>query len=269
MYSTRILLVAALAVGLALLLLNAAGTVASYPTPHGAIRPRDAIVGDQVRHWQPKQAVDEPDAQFLFRVADGTRRRFAYWWDQYSARVSPSDNWVLAAAGLVAHAYRAYEFVDPERALARGYGVCTQYVNVVFAILKRNGFRPRSVLFPRHTVIAVPAQDGELVVDALYGIVIPKSIAQLRAQPQLVEPYYLHVTREKSPSGEFGAALAATMMRAYAGKVLAVNTGNATPRTARVEPAAYFAKWSIPLLLVVLAGLGLRAVRTPRISHSS
>jgi hypothetical protein len=48
-----------------------------------------------------------------------------------------------------------------------------------------------------------------------------------------------------------------------------VNTGNATPRTARVEPAAYFAKWSIPLLLVVLAGLGLRAVRTPRISHSS
>lgn len=252
-----------LAIGFGLLALNLAGPLTSYGDPPESLRPADYVRGSDRDAQLPVRGWHESDAAFFRRAADHVRRRMTFGWADRN-RVAWTDNWLLAFAGYLPSGYANYEFTKPERALARGYGVCSQYVNAVFVILARNGYEPRNVLFPNHNVIAVRKRNGrDVVVDALFGIVAENDIDSLRSRPALVTEVYSTVTERTSPTGYAGARLTREMRRAYSKQAATINTGRVTPRTSVIEPAAYVAKWITPILLCG-AGAGVALMRRRR-----
>lgn len=252
----------ALALGIVLLALNVAGPLTSYGGPPKSTRPADHLGESEQDGQLPVRGPRESDIAFFHRTANHVRRRMTYGWGKKN-RVAWTDNWLLALAGHLPSAYANYEFTKPERALGRGFGVCSQYVNVVFVILARNGYEPRNVLFPNHNVIAVRTRNGrEVVVDALFGIVIENDIDSLRRRPALVTDAYVELDKRTSPIGYAGRRLAREMRRAFSKPIATTNVGSVTPQTSLVETPAYVAKWLLPILLCGASLVLLRRRRT-------
>lgn len=260
----RGLAVIALVVGTTLLCVSLVGLNAEYDIPSYAKRPPSA------KHLGPARDIDlgqrrgEADRRYFARVTRAVHERMYYGWDSENERVALLDNWLLNAAGRVLGTYEAYEFSDAERALNRGWGVCSQMTNVVFEVLDKSGFEPNNVLLPDHTVIDVRDRSGRpAVLDPTYGVVIDASISELRDAPSLLAREYGHIdARNLAPGTPEGDELVSTLSRAYGDDTLAVNSGRVTPRRATIEPWAYRLKWGVPIALVLLGIATLR--RLPR-----
>ena len=256
--------VSALVVGATLLCISLVGLSAEYDIPSYAKRPPSA------KHLGPARDIDlgqrrgEADRRYFARVTRAVHERMYYGWDPQNERVALLDNWLLNAAGRVLGRYEAYEFSDAERALNRGWGVCSQMTNVVFEALEESGFNPNNVLLPDHTVIDVRDRRGRpAVLDPTYGVVIDASISELRDAPSLLAREYGDVdARNLAPGTPEGDELVARLSRTYGDGTLAVNSGRVTPRRATIEPWAYRLKWAVPVALV-LFGIA-RLQRLPR-----
>jgi hypothetical protein len=248
----RLALLVALLLGLSLMTINAVGYGARYTVPVGAARvPEAAKAG--VALTEPLTKGREQDAAYFARLARDVHLRMAEYWG-HTDRVALTDNWILNVAGLFLPTYKRYEFVNPDRALRRGYGLCSQDANVLFGELRRSGFQPKNVLLPQHTVVSVLDRRGHpFILDGLYGVVIPYSYSAIRKDPRLVYPYYRRVTLADAPDGQHGASLARVMVRVFSTRSATVNTGTATPHTSFIEPIAYVLKWTIPAVLMGLA----------------
>ena len=244
----------AAALGLVLLLVNLAGLVGAqhYRLPPNARHVADAATPGPALHEPLTQRKGEPDRDYFARLARDVHLRIAFGWG-VTDRVAVTDNWILNLAGHALAGYRQYEFVDPDRALARGFGVCSQDANILFGELKRSGFSPETDLLPNHTVVSVQGHDGRpYVLDGLYGIVLPYPFATINAHPALVGPYYRRIPAADSPFRD-GIALQRLMVATFSKPVGHVNRGQATPRRSVIEPLAYVLKWAIPLLLIAAA----------------
>jgi hypothetical protein len=254
--------------GAVLLAVDIVGLWTKYTVPAPAIRP--AELGPPAARQEPlSQRAGELDASYFRRLARDVHARMATYWSN-DERVAFTDNWVLNLLGHVSSTYRAYEFVNPDRALQRGIGVCSQYVNVVFGELKRSGYAPTGVLMRTHSVVEVSDHQGRpYVLDALYGIVLPHSYAALHRRPGLADPHYRAVTRRQSTDGAYGARLARRMRGVFRGRPAAINRGTATPHTAYLEPLAYVLKWLIPAGLVAGSLAALLLARRTRQSRGA
>src|SRR5204863_8121533 len=137
----------------------------------------------------------------------------------------------LSLAGLASASFRDYEFADYHRAFARGAGICTQFAAAVFDILKRQGFDRGEALFEHHTVTEARTRVGKpFLLDADNGVVMPRSLAEVRANPAIVRPYYLAADRATTSHPEWSPEQGAREAeRAFGGRLYSIQRGNSTP----------------------------------------
>jgi hypothetical protein len=101
------------------------------------------------------------------------------------------ENYLLWLAGELRPDYRLYAFADPLKAIERGAGMCDQVSSALTALLRQRDFDARVVQLNGHTVVTVEVDPGVWhVLDADFNVVIPRSIAQIQADPGMVRPYY-------------------------------------------------------------------------------
>jgi hypothetical protein len=213
-----------------------------------------------------KQRHGEADEAYFRRVTMSMHYRIKHSDKKYV--VPLHENWLLYGARFVVPSYRDYEYADYGRALERGAGLCTQYVAAIFDLLKRQGIKRSAVEFGPHTVLEAEASDGrKYILDADFGVLIPRSIAQLRRDPRLARRYYGALDPSRTPyRSSPKTQLAAVGERAYSDPPQ-VFTEDATPDRAQAERLAYALKWPLPIALFV-AGAALLGWRRPARQHA-
>lgn len=261
---------AAAALGGALLALNLWGLTRDLRNP-GIYRER----------LPPHAAVTLSPAAFEARVAahDGARagdlaaltravnRGVAHYWEEagvarYGMRVPLAENYLLHLAGrLHPRVFRRYEYTDRRRAVARGVGLCSQRAIVLAELLRERDVDARVVDLGGHVVVeARAAETGGAwwILDADYGVTLPRDVASLAADPSAVAAAYAPVDARAVPY----------LQRAYGpeGNVTAAGPGarGFHPRQWSLERAAYALKWLLPALLLAPLAWTSRALRRRR-----
>jgi hypothetical protein len=174
-------------------------------------------------------------------------------------RVPVTENWVLAGLGLFGGRWSNYEFTDPDRGLARGAGICTQYAYVVFGLLERAGIPRRIVLLRGHAVVEARSADGRsYVLDADFGTVVPGTVDELRRDPRRVRAAYARLDPRTTPFPDKSSAFVVREVeRAYGSAVVYTSSSRAAPSRVTFEAVAYVLKWLVPVLLAVVAAAAL------------
>jgi len=228
------------------------------PFPHDI-----QLTYEEARSQLVRRAGETAEA-YALRAHDVVTRGMAHYWrddgvDKYHLRLPPWENYVLWAASFVRPGmYRKWEFADPDRALERGVGLCSQAAIVLVHALRNNGVPAVIVGLDGHVVaMAAVAPGKRILLDADYGVVVPFGLTEVSANPDLVRPYY---------AAKYPPAKVDQMVGIYGPKGNFLDPSGAANYTAvrhRREVISYTLCWVIPLVLMapyglVLAGTALR-----------
>jgi hypothetical protein len=169
------------------------GLVAAYPDP-----PPEVVVAPLGRtQTMPPiddlyRKVGEADGDYFKRLVHETSSAFVHYWptdNQSLVGVSPLDNWImwyLGRRGGDFAVFREYEFSSPEKALARGYGFCSQISYAIYMILRDQGYDAHVLMHPNHVVVEVAGH----ILDGDFGVVLPHSSNWLQAHPAAAARHY-------------------------------------------------------------------------------
>jgi hypothetical protein len=193
----------------------------------------------------------EPQSEYLERLTMAVNAHMARGWSDrgLDTHVSVFDNYLLYLLGLVVPRFREYEYVDANRALDRGYGLCSQQALILDGVLSANGVPSRIIGLEGHVVASAATESGEWwILDADYGLVLHHDIGVLERDPSPVLRAY---------SRSVDAELAGQIAEIYQ---TPNNTIFASGRFRQPwkEQAIYVAKWLLPLSLLacgMLAGV--------------
>lgn len=249
--------VGATAFGVMLLLFVAAyplGLVRAYPAPPSFAV--DGRLGLQKRITDPKSLDRGPGEDltgYLSRLTESVAVGMTHYWtggDAWSeadipyTAISVYDNYLLWLQGLLP-AYRDnlrnYEFLTPAKAIARGYGFCSQVSKLVYSILREQGIDSQILSNPLHTVVEA---DGS-VLDPDYGVFIPHSMAWIRAHPAALDGYYAAFPMDL-----------ASLRQAYAQEWHPLGSAAAFDQVRRYEARFDRLKW-LPPAAITLFGVSL------------
>jgi hypothetical protein len=182
-----------------------------------------------------------------------------YEWPQELTRVSFRDNWILWAAAwtdpLMRRAgltdlddlFSVYESVSYERALGRGFGICSQNALGLADLLgRRYGMEAHMIGLDGHVVAEAAMPTGErYLLDPSVGVFLPFSLDQAAEETALLRTRYAEKGR-------------ADIVEKYAaaGNVRLPEPGSRPfrPKLYLIERASDVLKWGIPIL-VIAAGL--------------
>ena len=264
-------------VGVLLLAVNLTGLFvplryAEIDHPSPATLRRSYGPGDATMTWaaartQLAPGPAESRAAYAHRLTDVIAQSVMHYWYERDRRrfrlqVPIWENYLLWLAGELRPDYRLYAFADPLKAIERGAGMCDQVSSALIALLRQRDFDARVVQLNGHTVVTAEVDPGVWhVLDADFNVVIPRSIAQIQADPGMVRPYYQSAFARIDPnSGKFSPDL---FVSYYATDSYIGDAGaNAAlgERRIRFEAMAYWLKWRLPLMLLVVAliSAGLR-----------
>ena len=228
--------------------------------------------GDTTMTWQAARsqlgrAAGESNADFAHRMTGVVAQSIMHLWYQryqreFRLQVPIWENYILWLAGELFPNYRLYAFADPYKAIERGTGMCDQVSIALTTLLRAGNIDARVVQLNGHTV-ATAAVDAEqwMVLDADYNAVIPNSIEQIKADPNLVRPYYSAAIARLDPKSEkFPPDTVDLMVSFYASsnfvEPAGANTSLGDSRV-RFEHLAYMLKWPLPFAMIALSALVL------------
>jgi hypothetical protein len=179
----KILSLVYLYISFGLFALNVAGMIIPLRPPNlreMASNPRDLPV-DIPRNLD--RLSGESETSYVYRLNQLVHQGMVH---HVHTRVPIWENYLLWLL------YPDYQFYSPERALDRGYGLCSQQAFVVGTLLSRSGFQAKTVGLEGHVVLTVFADNEWLVVDPDYGVVVPFGLEAAEKSPQLIRFYYRH-----------------------------------------------------------------------------
>lgn len=147
--------------------------------------------------------------------------------------------------------WRNWQFWEHERALKRGWGLCSQHTKIVFDVLEDQGYSPRRLDWSEHSVVEVASRDRRSVIlDADMHVVLEHSYEEIAARPALARAAYARVrAHENGFAGKTPAAMAA-WAEALWRRPPEVFTAGRYPLERSMETIAYALKWPLPALLL-------------------
>lgn len=253
--------------GSGLLVLSVAGLVTSPERPDAPARQsqgdeRGAATGALTRR------AGESGADYAERLTRSVHLRMRHYWDDDNG-VGLAENWALWAAQRVAPATRRltaadfenWEYVGHERALDRGYGLCSQHALAVADVLRDQDIGHAILLLDGHVVVEAPlGPRGEpMILDADYGVTIAGGVRAAEREPSTVRRAYAPVVQgAAAPYGTepvAGGELLRTLETIYRPPNGRATIAEVAPVAGRIETAAYMLKWLLPALAMLLGGL--------------
>lgn len=198
---------------------------------------------------QIRRRPGEPDRDYIYRLTDIINGGMVHYWGdevrKYNLRVPAWENYLLYAGSYIRpDIYLKYEFAQPEIALERGVGLCSQHAIVLATLLQQNGVRATLMGLSGHVVVSATDSTGRpYLADADFGPVLPFDIATAEKRPELVRNYYRPFVNDEK--------IRETLVQIYG------PDGN-RPWTVQeyfyqkiyyVEYIAYILKWLIPIAL--------------------
>ena len=253
-------------IGAALMLLNIAGLFLSLR--HPGIYSEDGVLFKEDISLSFEQAVKdaarrpgETDDAYARRLTRVVNMGVAHYWseegaDRYRLRVPARENWLLYLKSFTEpEHYSKYEFVDPERALERGVGHCSQQAMILCRLLLDNGINAKIIVLGGHVVVGARTGPGKwIVADPDYGVVVPRDIMEIMSDPELVRPFYRDVESKYLDPRRKDLLSADRIVEIYGpeGNVILDDFINFMgPDRYYFELYSYAAIWIIPLLLLL------------------
>ncbi len=196
----------------------------------------------------------ESDKEYALRINDLVYRGMLYYWHEegikkYHLSVPVWENYLLFLNNSL-KSIDKYEFRNWKKNLERGVGLCSAYANVLQGILIENNIESRTWELTRHIVVeAKVSQDEWIVLDPNYGVFIPYSMKEIKAQPELVRPTYKNMADLHTQN---------TYKEPYTTDLMVEIYGYEETATFSPDPGfenfTYFAIWALPLLLLSVSG---------------
>ena len=251
-----------LVAGLGLFVLNGYGLAAPQDPPDNVPEIKVPAGDEDLVSNDLSRRDGESEEAYFERLTMSLHYRIAHHWPV--GPVPLRENYVLNALKYFVPSYHNYEYINHEKAIERGYGICTQYSLALFDVLEAEGFDRRIVQLVAHTFVEATTSSGEkFILDSDYGVVMPYSWDEIDADPSIVRPYYEELDPELRPNPQMSREEIADFLEdAFDGDVLSIQVDSPTPQTATVEPIAYGLKWTLPAILIGLgwwlAGIGRR-----------
>lgn len=203
-----------------------------------------------------KRGDHEDDYEYAKRLSKVVAKSIAHiHWDKendvgrFNQLVPIWENYFLYFMGMFSGIpeYKRYHFVDYERSLKRGIGICGDASIVMSQILFKEGIHNQIVSFPKHVVVAVQHQDGtEIIYDPDFGVTIPHSITQLQNSAVAVKPYYREEGYEDNDLDIFQDEFLNDYKRWD-------DVRHFITKKYYFEKVAYILKWPLPIMMVLLA----------------
>ena len=207
-----------------------------------------ALTEEQVYERIAKR--NEPDSAYVTRLNWTINKGISHYWrdegiDKYHLRIPIYENYILFLLSYVYPAvYRKYELYDLRKAINRGVGLCSQHAIIICQILNEYGIPCKMVTLNGHVVAMAQVDrrnDRWWVLDADFGVVIRRPLAEIGGNPDIVRPYYA--------AQGYDAGTVNAMVRIYgkAGKVIRNSVAEYSGMKYYIERGSYIASWGIPL----------------------
>lgn len=260
---------------LLLILLLGLGMYGLFHTPDFRSRFDEPLLGydEALRRIARAHAEHGPGPRFLAESVSIYADATAYDWPEGLARVSVFDNWLLflaasldpllEAAGLKSPErpfFAQFESYRYERALRRGFGICSQNAQGYADLLHREyGLTTRMVGLGGHVITQVTLPEGKFLADPSVGVLLPLGLAkapgrlpEIRASYRKVGEPALWKTFD-APGNILGAGIGSGAYAAPQWRQAAVK---------RLEQVSEVAIVILPLLSLLLLGWLDRRMRT-------
>jgi hypothetical protein len=210
----------------------------------------------------------EPDKDYAVRMNKVVNDGFAHYWKEegiskYHLRVPIWENYLLFAASYInPKAYRTYEFSNYKKDLERGVGLCSSHCIVLKGILNKNGIPAELFDIAGHVVLRTKVNETEwYLLDPDFGIVVPFDTAAVGINPEIVRPYYQNMAKLYYPDAK-NPYTVDHVVEIYG------REGNHTYTVDNwFEYFSYWAKWIIPLLLILPYTISLFRKNKPAHYH--
>ncbi len=202
-----------------------------------------------------KRKDHESNVDFAVRINKVVNDGFIHYWkdqgiEKYHLRVPVWENWILFAASYISPAkYRKYEFSNYKKNLERGAGLCSTHSTVVRGVLLDNGIKAELMdVGGHHVVVRAELGPGEAyILDPDFGVVVPHDTAAISANPELVREPYARLAELYYPDAK-DPYTTDYLVKIFGDRkyIYTLNSG--------FEDFSYWAKWLIPLLLMMPFG---------------
>ncbi|TIS29491.1 hypothetical protein [Mesorhizobium sp.] len=224
------------------------GLISAYPAPpqaatEGPLGFEEEVADVDDLYREP----EEPVQAYLERLTKAVAGGMVHYWTQGDewtladtryTRIGLFDNYLLWMQSFLPQ-YRQnlqnYEFVTPHKALARGYGFCSQVSKVVYSVLADQGIEATIYTVPEHTVV----ESNGSILDSDYGVFVPHSLSEVEQDPTMIDPYY----------AQFGSMLP-LLHKAYGQPWQPLGTSQGFKDVRDYEAKFERLKWFPPLMLM-------------------
>lgn len=219
-------------------------------------RPVLHLTSDEVLREAEREPDEKKRAQLVLQLVSAS---MVHKWDENGVhRVPLHENYflhalsyfdpLLTSAGLDRGLFKRYEYLDHRRALARGYGFCSQQSLVVAGFLRHFGQDVAVATLGGHVVTLARFSDkSEWILDPDFGVILPFSLAHAEAFPSDVTRAYKAIGVQ-----ETGALDMANIYGRDGNSVANGDGSGARPKMFVLEVASYYLIWVFPLLLLVV-----------------
>ncbi|MCP4923987.1 MAG: hypothetical protein GY915_08175 [bacterium] len=184
-----------------------------------------------------------------------------YKWPFYDATVPFYENWILFSLGFLEKKIldpasrkesgrcAAYEFLNYEKALQRGFGICSQLAIIAADILhKRYSIDTYLIVLEGHVVTEARLEKESRILDPSADIVLPFGLEEAEKNLDIVSKTY-------GEKWKIFSDLYATPNRIS----LEPGVKAYRPKGYYFEKISYIAKWLLPILFLLFGFIGLRS----------
>ncbi|MFC4258507.1 hypothetical protein ACFOZ5_05580 [Marinobacter lacisalsi] len=261
--AVNLVVILMLVLGLVLLGLNLYGLTQPLRKPGLGVADQELLrfVPDQVWDYETSlSAIDalagaEGDMSLAEQANDVVHQSLVHvkWTDvdpvAYRQLVPPWENVFLWAVGRFSGLpqFERYHYADYRRSIERGIGICGDASIVLSSVLERYSVESDIISFRGHVIVEYENPQGQKrLLDPDFGVVIDRSLDELKADPEVVGPIYLEAG--------YGAQEVDDLVSIYSGDYAIFDDAYGfMSRRYLFEKTTYILKWALPPLLILPA----------------
>lgn len=265
-----------ISLGVILLIINTIGLFLSMENNDLLTDTRSKFASDKTVQFEEFKAKyprseDETVSDYVSRLNQLINDAISHiWWkpgvsNKYSARIPIWENYILYLGSLTGMPQLThYEYLNWEKAIERGIGLCSQHAIVMVDILEEEGIPSRIVHLKGHVVAEVTIdKDTTWVVDPDFGTILPHNMTTIENNPQIVIPYYSKFFEECTQPEGCGSDQISVDIFSKPNKMESNGIQGYSQTWFWIENISYMIKWLLPVLLLLFGYILLKQSRSP------